>query len=532
MLGTWNTGYAGSLRSGRPTRPTLRLCVAHGNCEMAKEAASIRDSSHGAVRRAFLADVGMGVTGMALGAMLSHEGIVQAADSKTDSRTSGRPHHRPKASTVIWIFLSGGYSHMETFDPKPALNQFAGMTFDKTPYENPVSSPLHKKRFRSVPSEEINVRDVYPTIFPMQVGYRKHGQSGIEITDWWPYLASKADDLCFVRNMWTTDNDHAAENQFHTGRHKLDESQPSIGSWSHYGLGTLNENLPKFVALGGPTRSDTRESIDSLYLGPMHTGVPLALDPKNPLPFAVRPEGQTYEQQRHEFESIRRLNELTAVEYPEDESIRARIRAYELAFRMQSAVPDAIDLSQETQATTRLYGLDNDATKVAGQRLLAARRLAERGVRFVQVFPSPYGSWDSHQKLKDNHSRLCASVDLPVAGLIQDLKQRGMMDDVVVVFGTEFGRTPGLELRGGGNTGRDHHPNGFTIWMAGAGLKRGHVHGETDELGYHALGEGHYVTDLHATVLHLLGLDNRRLEVPGRKRLEIDHGRVIDEILA
>jgi uncharacterized protein (DUF1501 family) len=199
---------------------------------------------------------------------------------------------------------------------------------------------------------------------------------------------------------------------------------------------------------------------------------------------------------------------------------------------MQSAVPEAIDFAQETEATARLYGLDNDSTKLAGQRLLAARRLVERGVRFVQVYPSAYGVWDSHQKLKENHTKLCATTDLPVAGLIQDLAQRGLLDEVVVVFCTEFGRTPGLELRAGGKDGRDHHPNGFTIWMAGAGLKRGFVHGATDELGYHALGEGHYVTDLHATVLHLLGLDGRRLEIPGRKRLEIDHGRPIAEILA
>ena len=472
-------------------------------------------------RRPFLADLGMGVTGMALGAMMA-EG----------AKGSEATHFAPRAKSVIWIFLSGGYSHMETFDPKPALNKYAGMTFDKTPFDNPVNSPLHRKRFRSVPSEEINVRDVYPTIFPMQVDWRKRGASGIEVTDWWPHLAKHVDDISFVRNMWTTDNDHAAENQFHTGRHKLDESQPSIGAWAHYGLGALNENLPKFVVLGGPTRSDTRESIDSLYLGPQYSGIPLALDPKNPLPFAQRNAGQTFAQQQQEYETINQLNELTAVEYPDDQSLRARIRAYELAFRMQAAVPEAVDLTQETEATSKLYGLDNEATKVAGQRLLAARRLVERGVRFVQVFPSPYGSWDSHQELKTNHTRLSASVDLPVAGLLQDLKQRGLLEDVVVVFGTEFGRTPGLELRGGGNTGRDHHPNGFTVWLAGAGLKKGYVHGETDELGYHALGEGHYVTDLHATVLHLLGLDNRRLEIPGRKRLEIDHGKAIDDILA
>src|SRR5690606_12603847 len=216
------------------------------------------------------------------------------------------------------------------------------------------------------------------------------------------------------------------------------------------------------------------------------------LDPTNPLPFGRRHEGQSAVEQRNEFEFMNRLNELAAVEYPEDQELRARIRAYELAYRMQSAVPEAVDLAEETPATAALYGLEEEATKLAGQRLLAARRLVERGVRFVQVYPSPYGVWDSHQKLKDNHTRLCATVDRPIAGLIQDLKQRGLFDEVTVVFCTEFGRTPGLELRGGGTDGRDHHPNGFTVWFAGAGIKRGYVHGETDELGYHALGDGHY----------------------------------------
>jgi hypothetical protein len=471
--------------------------------------------------------MGMGFTGLALGAMLQEDGIVRADDAD-----ALHAHFAPRARSVIWVFLSGGYSHLETFDPKPALTQYAGMTFDKTPFENPVNSPLHKQRFRSVAAEEINVRDVYPIIYPMQVGFKKVGECGVEITDWWPHLATCVDDICFVRNMWTTDNDHAAENQIHTGRHRLDETQPSIGSWVHYGLGTQNQNLPKFVVLGGPTRSDTRQSIDACYLGPQHAGVPLATDPANPLPFGRRDERQSDDEQRNEYELIGRLNELTAVEYPEDQELRARIRAYELAFRMQTAVPEAIDFAAETAVTRALYGLDNDATKVAGERLLAARRLVERGVRFVQVFPSPYGVWDSHQKLQENHARLCATIDLPIAGLLKDLKQRGLLDETVVVFCTEFGRTPGLEQRAGGKDGRDHHPNGFTVWLAGAGLKAGHVHGATDELGYHALGEGHYVTDLHATVLHLLGLDGKRLEVPGRKRLDMDHGRVITEIIA
>lgn len=482
----------------------------------------------GCSRRAFLADVGLGFTGLALGAMLAEDGRLKADAVGLPSTL----HFPPKAKSVVWVFLSGGYSHLETFDPKPALNEHAGKTFDKTPFENPVNSPLHKKRFRSVPAEEINVRDVYPSIYPMQVGWKKHGESGIEVTDWWPHLAKRVDDLCFIRNMWTTDNDHAAENQIHTGRHRLDTPEPSIGAWAHYGLGTLNQNLPKYAVLGGPTRSDTRQSVDSNYLGPEHAGVPLTLDPKNPLPFGVRQADQTLDEQRKEYELIHKLNLLSAVEYPEDQELKARIQAYELAFRMQSAVPEAIDFSQETMATRQLYGLDDDATKTCGERLLAARRLVERGVRFVQVFPSAYGVWDSHQQLKANHEKLCKTVDLPVAGFLADMKQRGLFEETVIVFCTEFGRTPGMEERGGGKTGRDHHPNGFTIWLAGAGVKAGYVHGATDELGYNALGEGHYVTDLHATVLHLLGLDNRRLEIPGRKRLEIDHGNVMQDILA
>jgi len=489
-------------------------------------------------RRAFLADFGLGFTGLALSEMLARDGRVRAAElpakdpAVEHAPPTGLALQPPRAKSVIWIFLSGGYSHVETFDPKPALNEHAGKTFDKTPFENPLHSPLHRARFRSVPAEEINVRDVYPSIYPMQIGWKKHGQSGIEVTDWWPHLAGCVDQLCFVRNMWTTDNDHAAENQIHTGRHRLDEPQPSLGSWATYGLGALNDNLPRFVVLGGPTRSDTRQSIDSYYLGPQFAGVPLALDPKNPLPFGQRPASQSAAEQLAEFQLIGQLNGLSAVDYPDDPDLRARIRAYELAYRMQAAVPEAVDLASETAATAAMYGLDNDATKLAGQRLLAARRLVERGVRFVQVFPSPYGVWDSHQKLKDNHTRLCGTVDKPVAGLIRDLDQRGLLEETVVVFCTEFGRTPGLEQRAGGVDGRDHHPNGFTIWMAGAGLKRGYVHGATDELGYHALGEGHYVTDLHATVLHLLGLESRTLEIPGRRRLDIDHGRVIADILA
>jgi hypothetical protein len=479
----------------------------------------------------FLADFGMGFTGLALGAMLARDGIVKGETAAPWSPPDGSAHFTPKATSVIWIFLSGGYSHMETFDPKPELTKYEGKTFADTPYPDPLQSPVHDKRSRSVVPMK---RDAYATIYPMQVGFAKHGQSGIEITDWWPHLAKCVDDIAFVRNMWTTDNDHAAENQMHTGRHRLDEIQPSIGAWVHYGLGSMNDNLPDYAVIGGPTRPDTRISIGSYYLGPKHAGVPLVLDPNNPLAYGQRSPDVLAQEQANEFALINRLNGLAAVEYPADESLRARIRAYELAFRMQMAVPEALDLAQETNETHKTYGTDNESTKLAAERCIAARRLVERGVRFVQLYPSPYGVWDSHTQLKENHTKLCAQVDQPVAALLKDLKQRGLWDETLVVFCTEFGRTPGVQTNfsGGRKDGRDHHPHGFTVWFAGAGIKGGMVHGETDELGFHAIEPGHYVTDIHATVLHLLGLDPRRLEVPGRKRLEIDFGKPISEILA
>ena len=483
-------------------------------------------------RRSFLADVGMGFTGLALGAMLRRDGVARADSIRSHATPTGQPDFAPRAKSVIWIFLSGGYSHLETFDPKPALNQYEGKTFAETPFKNPLASALHDQRSRSVVASEINERDKYATIFPLQVGFRKYGQSGIEVSDWWPHLAGCVDDLAFVRSMWTTDNDHAAENQMHTGRHRLDPVEPSIGAWVHYGLGSLNEDLPQFVVIGGPTRPDTRQSIDSGYLGPKYAGVPLDINPQDPLTYARRGPTVLEEEQRNEYELIGKYNQLLATEYPEDEVMRARIRSYELAFRMQMAVPETLDLAGESEETRCLYGLDRETTRIAGERLLAARRLVERGVRFVQVYPSPYGVWDSHQKLRELHAARCAEVDQPVAGLIRDLKRRGLLDEVAVVFCTEFGRTPGLELRNGGKDGRDHHPHGFTIWFAGAGIQKGMVHGATDELGFHALEPAHYVSDVHATVLHLLGIDHHRLEIPGRKRLDIDFGKPIRQILA
>jgi Protein of unknown function (DUF1501) len=484
-------------------------------------------------RRTFLADVGVGFTGLALGSMLFRDGVARAevapvadAPGPPDSR----PHFAPKATRVIWIFLSGGVSQMETWDPKPALTKYAGKTFADTPFPDPLKSELFRQRSRDV----VGGLRPYPKIFPLQVGFKKHGQSGVEISDWWPHLATCVDDMAFVRSMYTTDNDHNAEFQMHTGRHALDEKQPVIGSWVHYGLGTLNENLPQFVFLGQYKDTRVKQNFAPDYLGPKYGGVELSLDPKRPLPFASPGPGVSVREQQEQFAFVHELNQLAAVEYPEDEQLRARIRAYELAFRMQMAVPEALDLEKETAETHRLYGLDNPTTAVYGRRLLAARRLAERGVRFTLVYLSDYGEWDSHLELQKNHGRSCARVDRPLAGLLNDLKRTGLDHDVLVVCCTEFGRTPGLETRDGYKmpTGRDHHPHGFTVWLAGAGIKKGVVHGATDELGFHAVEHPHYVTDLHATVLDRLGLDPRRLDVPGRKRLEIDYGRPITEILA
>ena len=474
-------------------------------------------------RRTFLADVGFGVAGMALGSLLGREALAR--------ELPGQPHFTPRAKSVIWIFLSGGYSHLETFDPKPALNRHAGKTYADTGLGDPQKSPLFRERSRSVVGID---REVYSRLMPLQVGYKKHGQSGIEVSDWLPNIAACVDDIAFVRSMYTTDNDHNAEFQMHHGRHSLDERQPVIGSWIHYGLGSLNENLPQFVFLGQFTDTRVKQNFDADYLGPAYGGVQLALEEKSALPFAARSSSVLEREQANEFEYLSEMNRLAAVEYPKDAKLRARIRSYELAFRMQMSVPDALALETEPQETQRLYGIDSDVTAIYGRRLLAARRLAERGVRFTLVYLSDYGEWDSHQDLKNLHARSCARVDKPVAGLLKDLKRRGLTKDVLVVFCTEFGRTPAVQdgRFAPAATGRDHHPHGFTVWLSGAGVKGGVVHGATDELGFHAVEHPHYVTDLHATVLQALGLDPRRLDVPGRKRLEIDYGRPIGEILA
>lgn len=472
-------------------------------------------------RRTFLADLGMGFTGLALGATLQREARAEATNW---TPPDGFPHFRPKAKSVIWLFMNGGVSHMESFDPKPMLNRYAGKTIAETPFAS-VQDPKKLALERLVvPDANGNQRN---TLYPLQVGFRRHGQSGMEISDWFPHVAQHADRLAVVRSLWTTDSNHGAQTQFHSGRHQNDGDFPTLGAWVHYGLGSLNQNLPQFISIGTREYWNKR---DGHYLGPKHDAVPLRMDPKNPLDFGSFEGAMTGEERRAGLELVQTLNGLRGVEYPQDPAMAARLASYDLAYRMQMSVPDVVDFSRESEETKALYGIDQPHCREFGQQLLAARRFVERGVRFIQIQHGGggAGAWDAHSGLKANHGGLARAVDQPIGALLTDLERRGLLDETLVVFATEFGRTPGSQ----GSDGRDHHIFGFSVWMAGGGLKQGVVHGATDEIGFHATENRHYVTDIHATILHQLGLDSRKLEIPGRKRLEIDHGRSIDEIIA
>jgi hypothetical protein len=420
--------------------------------------------------------------------------------------------------------MNGGVSHMESFDPKPMLTKYGGKSIAETPYadvQNPAKLALGKAVVADANGQQRNI------LFPLQVGFKKHGQSGIEVSDWFPHTARNIDKLAVVRSMWTTDSDHMAQTQFHSGRHVLDGAYPTLGGWVHYGLGSLNDNLPQFISIGKREYWNKR---DGQYLGPAHDAVPLRIDPANPLDFGKPERPLSRKDQAVGFDLVKRLNGLTGVEYPNDSATAARIAAYELAFRMQQSVPEVLDFADETEEVKKLYGLDLPHCQEFGSQLLAARRFVERGVRFVQIQHGGggAGAWDAHSGLKANHEKRSLAVDQPIGALLEDLDRRGLLDETIVIFCTEFGRTPGSQ----GGDGRDHHPYAFSVWLAGGGIKGGVVHGATDELGFHAVENRHYVTDVHATILKQLGLDSRRLDLPGRTRLAIDHGAPIDDIIA
>jgi len=485
-------------------------------------------------RRTFLSDLGLGFTGLVLGSMLN-------GNNRGLSREGSPP---VKVDNVIWLFMMGGVSHLESFDPKPMLNKYAGMTISETPYKDVLESQSLSKNFRFVAGEEPKHGS---RILPLQIGYKQHGQSGIEVSDWWPNVANCVDDLAVVRSLWTTEFNHSAQSLTHTGKMLIDGGDPSIGSWAHYGLGSLNDTLPKFITLGR-SPSDFgggHTSHQGNYLGPEHDGVPLDVDPASAIPFPPKATALYKNSQNNEFAFIKRLNQLAAVEYPHDKALNGRIKSYELAFEMQTSVPGIVALNDETEETQHLYGLNDPVTQQFGRQCLVARRLVEKGVRFVQLYhggspDNDNGTWDSHNNLKVKHAAQCGEVDKPIGGLLQDLKRRGLLERTLVVFMSEFGRAPNVDLRTPNRkarkdeerNGRDHHIYGFSGWLAGGGIKRGVVCGKTDELGFHAVEDRHYVTDIHATILHQLGLDPRKLEIPGRRRLELEIGTPIRSILA
>jgi hypothetical protein len=480
----------------------------------------------GITRRSFLADTGMGFTGLALGALLFRDGIVRAESHADWAPPDGFHHFRPRAKSVIWIFLCGGLSHIESFDVKPELNKYAGKSIEDTPHKGVLENANAK-----IVGSGVN-RENRKVIMPLQTGYQTYGESGLVVGDWFQHIGQCADDIAVVRSLWTIDNDHGAQLTWHTGRHVREGGLPTIGSWISYGLGSGRQNLPEYVVLGVPT-GDCCGGVwthGAGYLGPEYAGVRIAIDPAHPLPFLTPADKKIdREQQLANLSLLGELNTIAGIDYPDDQNLRARIKAYEMAFQMQTAVPETLELHRETDETKALYGIDKPKSKDFGQMCLVARRLVERGVRFIQIFHGGGGggAWDAHSEIKSNHTSLSEQVDQPIAGLLKDLKRRGMLEDTLVVFGTEFGRTPGAE-----GTGRDHHPQGFSAWLAGGGVKGGIQHGVTDELGFHAVEDRHYITDIHARVFHLLGLDSRKLEIPGRKRLDMDHGEVIEKILA
>jgi hypothetical protein len=446
--------------------------------------------------------------------------------SSAAETADGVAHHRPKAKSVIWLFMCGGVSHVESFDVKPELTKYAGKTIDQTPHK----AVLDPKKLNVVAANPAHGnRNV---LLGLNTGHRMYGQSGLMVGDWFKHIGACADDLAVVRSLWTTDNDHGAQLQFHTGRHVREGAYPTVGAWTSYGLATLNQNLPEYVVLGVPTGDccGGEWTHGAAYLGPQYAGVRLNVDPANPLPFvSAAPHGVTTKEQEAQYGLLGRLNRLAGIDYPDDPSLQARIKSYELAYGMQTAVPEVMQLEKETEETKKLYGMDQGETRPFGMLCMGARRLVERGVRFVQVFHGGGGggAWDAHGGIKQNHTQLSTQVDKPIAGLLRDLKRRGLLDETIVVWGTEFGRSPGAQ-----GDGRDHHPQGFCAWLAGGGIKGGVVHGATDEIGFHAIEDRHYVTDIHATVLHLMGLDPRRMEIPGRKRLDLDFGDPIRDIIA
>lgn len=437
------------------------------------------------------------------------------ANRAAQSRGTPLAHHAARAKSVIFLFCYGGPSQVDLFDPKPALEKWDGRPI-------PV---FHR--------EDAFFPDTHPTAFQSPYRFEKHGASGIEISEKFPELARHADDLCVIRSMHSESNNHApALFQLNTGF--VRPGHPSFGAWVSYGLGSETENLPAFVVLcdprGGPIGGAPNWSAG--FLPPGHQAT-LLRNSDEPIVDLHPPRDVSAEQQRARRRLLAQINEEHLRRNPGEAVLAARIASYELAYRMQVAAPEAVDLSQESAATKKLYGLERAATHSFGKQCLLARRLVERGVRFVQLYSGGghlQDCWDAHHGLKENHDSHCAETDQPIAGLLADLKQRGLLDSTLVVWGGEFGRMPTHQ----GTLGRDHNARGFSVWLAGGGIRGGMVHGATDEFGYAAIENPVSIPDLHATCLHLLGLDHRRLTVlhDGRQtRLTDVSGQVVSPLL-
>lgn len=445
-------------------------------------------------RRDFLLRGGGGFGALALAYLLGNNPVFggpSSAGGSTGGAASVRlPHFRSKAKSVIFLFMEGGPSHLDLFDPKPLLNKLAG-------------KPLPESFGKVITA----MGEADAPLLAAPRTWKQHGKSGIWVSEWLPHTAEWVDEMAVIRSCWTNGINHAGGVcQMNTGSPLA--GRPSLGTWVTYGLGTENRNLPAFVVLtdsqsqvvNGPRNWGTG------FMPAAYQGVKLDLG-KEPIPNLNTPKGVTPSQQQGKLSFLNQLNRQHMGSHPDWSELDARIRGYELAFRMQAEAPDAVDLSEETEETRELYGMNEKETATFGRICLLSRRLVERGVRFVQLYHGAGSKWDSHTKMEENHSRQCRQSDKPIAGLLADLKRRGLLEETLVVWGGEFGRTPMSEK----GDGRDHNPTGFTMWMAGGGVRGGQVIGSTDELGLHAVEQRLHVHDLHSTILWLLGIDHTKL---------------------
>jgi hypothetical protein len=446
--------------------------------------------------------------------LLANDGVGASAGDAGSQMATRLSHHAPKAKRVIFLFMPGGPPHVDLFDPKPALVK----------YHNKKHSFTNKR------TGHVHTAKLYQSPFR----FKKHGESGTDVSNLFPHVAECVDDIAVIRSMWADNVNHnGACLQMNTGEQAF--CRPSLGSWLLYGLGTENQNLPGFVTISPNQPAQGAPLWGSSFLPAAYQGT-FVQDMENPI-HNLGSDRPTLDRQRKQLDLLGTLNGLHRDRNPAENELDARIASFELAFRMQATAPEAFDIDRETDTTKQLYGIDNRVTEIFGRQCLMARRLVESGVRMVQLYhtkssvASACQLWDFHSDLELGSINNCAATDLPIAGLLKDLKMRGLLDETLVIWSGEFGRTPTVE----GANGRGHHPFGFTTWMAGGGVKGGIMHGATDEFGWHAEEDKVHVHDLHATILHLMGLDHERLtyHYSGRNfRLTDVYGRVVNEILA